>query len=94
MADMTVNHGGSGLASTRASELKDRIHRLIAEMREESDKAYAVATAGRALCRAQDEITPRCLFETIEDILSDAKLEQMLTQTVDELAALSEVRHG
>lgn len=92
MAERTVKQRGEGAAVQRASELKDRAHRLIAEMRDECSKAYAVATAGRTLCA--DEITPRCLFETIEDILSDARLEQMLTQTVDELAALSEVHHG
>lgn len=75
--------------------LRQRALRLLNEMDRESDKAFAVASAGRSLV-GESSVREAALFETIEDILGDAELRNMLKNTINELAALAarEVQHG
>lgn len=89
MATETVTHAQSQGVTTKAQALRDRALRLLQEMEEESGKAFAIASAGRAMVSA-DQINERHLFESIEDILGDAELQNSLQGTITELAALAE----
>lgn len=93
MATETVNHAGNPGIDTKAEVLRHRAMNLLQEMRQESEKAFAIATAGQALV-GENAITERCLFTVIEDILSDAVLQTELERTITELASLADTREA
>jgi hypothetical protein len=87
MATETVIQATNPPGESRHVEaLRQRALRILDELVEEEGKAFAVAAAGRSHVD-KDAVTERHLFETIEDILGDATLTNMLRDVINELAA-------
>jgi hypothetical protein len=82
------------------AQIGKRLIEILAELKQENERVFAIAAAGCSRLRAMDDDTgdpiSEKLFLTIEDYLGDISLHQRIEAGIRRLAKAveSEVRHG
>jgi len=87
MATKIIGQGPATPTSHRsAATVHGHALEVLKELTTESDKVFAVASAGRHLCAASPHNSEGSVFAVIEDLAGDATLLHSLRPLINELA--------